>query len=280
MNSNTTYQLNLVDTNRKETNASSIITLKVNSDLCYEGTYNISEVIAELLTQRPNEIVLDLSKVSNIDSSGLRSLLRAQSACEEAGVQLRIDSASKCVERALVMSRLAQALLMIPNRVSVTWPTSSSPAPASHHKSTELFWNAREYVAVSDPYVISLLRDKAYAVAVEAGASDEILCDIQIAVGEALTNAFKHGSPNKGVDKITLRCFWCHEAIAFEIEDQGNEFDPNSIPEPDPNKMRDNGMGIYLMRQAMDEVEFQHNCPGNRVRLLKWLKPNRSSVLD
>jgi hypothetical protein len=35
--------------------------------------------------------------------------------------------------------------------------------------------------------------------------------------------------------------------------------------------MRDHGMGIYLMRHAMDVVEFACNCPGNRVSMLKWL---------
>lgn len=277
MNRNTISQLNLTDTDRNKTNAS--VMLSVDSNLCYEGTYDIAKAIDELLTRKPKEIALDLSKVGIVDSSGLRSLLRARKACEEAGVQLRIGSASKCMERALVMSGLAQAFQMT-NRVQSTWlePSSSSlVAPPSESDSS--CWAVREYVAVSDPYVISLLRDRAVAIAVEAGATDAAICDIQIAVGEALTNAFKHGSPRKGIDKIILRCFRCKEAVAFEIEDEGNEFDPDSIPEPDPSKMCDNGMGIYLMRQAMDKVEFQHNCPGNRVRLLKRLRSEQSSRL-
>jgi serine/threonine-protein kinase RsbW len=268
--SNTGYQLKLVDTNRNATEASTI-KLSVDSDLCYEGTYDIAKVINELLIQKPNKIVLDLSKVSSIDSSGLRSLLQARKACEEAGVQLRIEAASKCVERAIIMSGLAQAFQM-PNRVLLTCSAHSTTSVALPSESAEPCWVVREYVATSDPYVVSLLRDKAVAFAIEAGATGEMLCDIQIAVGEALTNAFKHGSPRKGTDKIILRCFRCPEAVAFEVEDEGKEFDSDSIPEPDPQNMHDHGMGIYLMRQAMDEVQFQHNCPGNRVRMLKRLR--------
>jgi len=270
VNSNTVYQLKLADTNRDATDASAI-TLSVDSDLCYEGTYDIAKVINELLTQQPKEIALDLSTVGSIDSSGLRSLLQARKACEEAGVQMRIEAASKCVERAIIMSGLAQAF-QIPNRVLLTCSAHSTPSVALPSESTALCWTIREYVATSDPYVVSLLRDKAVTFAIEAGATGEVLCDIQIAVGEALTNAFKHGSPRKGIDKIALRCFRCPEAVAFEVEDEGKEFDSDSIPEPDPNNMHDHGMGIYLMRQAMDEVQFQHNCPGNRVRLLKRLR--------
>ncbi|MCL5105008.1 MAG: ATP-binding protein [Armatimonadetes bacterium] len=133
-------------------------------------------------------------------------------------------------------------------------------------------WGIEEHQAASDPSVIAVLRNVVNDTAREAGAGPDDICDIQIAVGEALANAYRHGSPVKGESRITLRCMVCAQAVIVEIEDEGAPFCPDSISEPDPNELRDHGMGIYLMRQAMDVVQFFCNCPGNRVRMVKWLR--------
>ena len=124
-------------------------------------------------------------------------------------------------------------------------------------------------MAISDASLIAVLRQRAVDAAVEAGADADELCDIKIAVGEALTNAYRHGSPDKGKNKIHLRCTICTGTLIIEIEDEGKPINTNSTKEPDPKQMKDHGMGLYLMRQAMDKVEFFNNCPGNRVRMLK-----------
>ncbi|MGC8862163.1 MAG: ATP-binding protein [Armatimonadota bacterium] len=133
-------------------------------------------------------------------------------------------------------------------------------------------WKTREYDVVSDPAVVSTVRQKVMGAALEAGARGDTLCDIQIAVGEALSNAYKHGSPHKGVSRIKVRCMSCRGALVVEVQDEGSPFDPDCTSAPHPHTMRDHGLGIYLMREAMDVVEFQCNCPGNRVRMIKWLK--------
>jgi len=133
-------------------------------------------------------------------------------------------------------------------------------------------WKTSEYDVVSDPAAVSRLREKVTQAAVEAGACGEALCDIQIAVGEALANAYKHGSPHKGVSRIQLRCMSCPAAMVVEVCDEGSPFDPESASRPQPLKMREHGMGIYLMREAMDVVEFECGQPGNTVRMIKWLR--------
>jgi len=132
-------------------------------------------------------------------------------------------------------------------------------------------WKVHEYEVESDPSVISSLREKATSAAREAGARGDTLSDIQIAVGEALTNAYRHGSPKKPENRISLRCMTCPMAVVVEISDEGDRFDFDNCSDPDISQMRDHGMGIYLMRQAMDVVEFCCDCPGNRVRMIKWL---------
>ena len=59
------------------------------------------------------------------------------------------------------------------------------------------------------------------------------------------------------------------EEAKFTIRDEGNGFDPGTIPDPtDPaNLERESGRGLLLMRTFMDEV--QYSTGGNQVTLVK-----------
>lgn len=235
--------------------------------LCYENADEVVEAVRDAMSRSRDRIVsVDLSEAPLIDSSGLRALLQARRMCEEAGGCMRIGPLSEAAARVIAMSGLGDAL-----GVASAPPVDPRVHPEPDLDEREEHWEVNEYMATSEPYVISELREKVTAAARKAGAEGDALCDIQIAVGEALTNAYRHGSPNKGASKISMRCMTCSKAVVVEIADEGGWFDPNVGGDHDPKRMRDHGMGIYLMRQAMDVVEFSSDCPGNRVRMIKWL---------
>jgi CheY-like chemotaxis protein/anti-sigma regulatory factor (Ser/Thr protein kinase) len=59
--------------------------------------------------------------------------------------------------------------------------------------------------------------------------------------------------------------------MTFEIEDEGQGFNVNTLPDPDdPNMRLTSGRGIMLIRSMMDEVEW--NERGNQIRMTKRLK--------
>jgi serine/threonine-protein kinase RsbW len=59
--------------------------------------------------------------------------------------------------------------------------------------------------------------------------------------------------------------------MTFEIEDEGQGFNVNTLPDPDdPNMRLTSGRGIMLIRSMMDEVEW--NESGNQIRMTKRLK--------
>jgi anti-anti-sigma factor len=240
------------------------LTLRIERDLCYESAHEVVAAVRYLLARSPSEIVVEIGNVNSVDSTGLRTLLVARDLCEEAGVDFRLDKMSDCVARIVHMSGLGR-LLGLPER-EVSDKTARRGVCLGAAK-----WKTWEHVAASDAALIAVLRDKATMAAEDAGARGTTLCDIKIAVGEALTNAYRHGSPTKGASKILVRCVTCSAAFVVEVEDEGEPFDPSGTPEPDPRTLKDHGMGIFLMRQAMDVVEFKSNCPGNRVRMVKWL---------
>ncbi|MCE5200305.1 MAG: anti-sigma factor antagonist [Armatimonadota bacterium] len=240
--------------------------LRVTKDVSYENAHEVIDAVAASLENKPKEMVLDLSEVEMIDSSGLRALLQSQKLCDNAGARLKLASVSQAIARIIGMSGFAQVFGLPSVHIDTQDARTLrcvTEAPTG--------WKIYEHQATSEASVIALLRSRIMEAAENAGADSETLCDIQIAVGEALANAYRHGSPNKGVDKIKLRCMTCSRAIVVEISDEGKPFNPDSLGAPDPNKMRDHGMGVFLMRQAMDVVEFQMGCPGNKVRMIKWL---------
>jgi len=241
------------------------LTLRIVRDLCYESAHEVIAAIEYLLARSPSEIVVEISKVNMVDSSGLRALLSASDLCKTAGADFRLEGMSECVARIVRISGLGGMLGLPepdPARRSVRGGICLGPAT----------WKTWEHVAASDPALVSVLRDRVTCAAEEAGAHGESLCDIKIAVGEALSNAYRHGSPVKGRSKIAVRCMTCSSAIVVEVQDEGDPFNPDDTPDPDPRSLKDHGMGLYLMRHAMDVVEFEHNCPGNRVRIVKWLR--------
>jgi len=84
--------------------------------------------------------------------------------------------------------------------------------------------------------------------------------EIELALREALANAIVHGNgedPNKRVF-VNCRCT-THGEVSITVEDEGNGFDYESVPDPTAaeNRLRANGRGIHLIRTLMDEVVFE-----------------------
>ena len=265
MDNNKVSQLDKHDA--RSTREDTRVAVAVPIDLCYENAQAVIDSISKSLALRPFRVTVNLGKVRAMDSSGLRALVRGRRMCEDAGVGFEIEAVSECAAKALRMSGIDELLGM--QRIPFL-----TEHPDASMANTPVYspWKTFEHVVNSDASLISELRERVATAATEAGCSSETLCDIRIALGEALSNAYKHGSPRKEHSKIILRYMTCPQALVVEIQDEGHPFDPNATSEPDPKLLRDHGMGIYLMRQAMDVVEFRSTCPGNRVRMIKWLK--------
>ncbi|HWP55670.1 MAG TPA: ATP-binding protein [Pyrinomonadaceae bacterium] len=104
------------------------------------------------------------------------------------------------------------------------------------------------------------------------GVSEELSFGIEMAVRESVTNAMVHGNQedeSKSVEVI----FNCHDdELEIEVRDQGDGFDPASVPDPTnaENLLKTSGRGIFLMRTFMDEIEWRNRPEGGTaVRMTK-----------
>src|ERR1700704_3341373 len=90
-----------------------------------------------------------------------------------------------------------------------------------------------------------------------------------VALDEAFVNAVKHGNKNDPTKLIRIGAELSPKEACFTIEDEGEGFDVQTIPDPrDPaNLFKSSGRGVLLIYNIMDEVEY--NAQGNRVKMVK-----------
>ena len=99
------------------------------------------------------------------------------------------------------------------------------------------------------------------------GVNEESYGNVLIAVTEAVNNAIQHGNKQNGNLKIDVFVLDSTQNICFSVKDEGPGFDFNNLPDPTSpdNILKENGRGIFLMKNLADKVEFTGE--GNEVSL-------------
>ncbi len=99
-----------------------------------------------------------------------------------------------------------------------------------------------------------------------------------VALDEAFVNAVKHGNKFDATKLVRIAADVCSAEARFTIEDEGEGFDVNAIPDPlDPdNLFKTSGRGVLFIYNIMDEVIY--NERGNRLTMVKRSDPGRPAV--
>jgi serine/threonine-protein kinase RsbW len=96
---------------------------------------------------------------------------------------------------------------------------------------------------------------------------------VQMAVDEACTNIIEYAYGGEGRGDIECTCHTNDDGLTIILRDQGRPFDPESIPEParnaDIQECKIGGLGLYFMRQLMDQVHFEFTDSGNTLTMVK-----------
>ena len=130
---------------------------------------------------------------------------------------------------------------------------------------------------------LSLIRDFVSSAATEINIPKDIIENIILAVDEACTNIIKHAYKSSPEGEITVSIKPSNSKFEIKILDHGLTFKPETIPEPDLQKYyrqrRVGGLGIYLMKTLMDEVNY-FSVPGkyNEVSLIKKINLASANV--
>ena len=117
---------------------------------------------------------------------------------------------------------------------------------------------------------VSIARLTASVLANNMGFNIEDIEDIKVAVGEACNNAIIHGRNDEDQFAITFTVNATH--FVCEVIDQGDGIDLDQYEEPDLNNPKVGGLGIFIMKSLMDQVDFDTDREkGTIIRMVKTL---------
>ena len=109
----------------------------------------------------------------------------------------------------------------------------------------------------------------------DVGASERAAMQMELVAEEVFTNIahYSHGTPGEGTVEVT--CSAMGTAAVVRFSDDGSEFDPLSMGEPDveaPMEVRGmGGLGIYLVRRNVDDIVYSREGGRNVLTLVKDL---------
>jgi serine phosphatase RsbU (regulator of sigma subunit)/anti-sigma regulatory factor (Ser/Thr protein kinase) len=103
--------------------------------------------------------------------------------------------------------------------------------------------------------------------------SDKIINSYKLVIEEACTNIIRHGYRDIKGGEISIKAIIRQQSLTIVINDQGISYDPRQAQTPDLEKYiqigKKGGLGIFMMRKLMDDVQYNITSRGNELRLTK-----------
>ena len=105
--------------------------------------------------------------------------------------------------------------------------------------------------------------------------SPDIVFNLNLVLEEAVVNIINYAYPKEDHESIYLSAKMHEGSIVLVLTDTGKEFDPTAVPEADVTLSADDrqigGLGIFLIRQIMNEVKYERIEGKNVLTLEKKL---------
>jgi serine/threonine-protein kinase RsbW len=81
---------------------------------------------------------------------------------------------------------------------------------------------------------------------------------MRLSLEEGITNAIRHGNKLDPGKSVVVQCEIDESRVRVVIEDQGEGFDPDDVPDPTLEEFieRPSGRGLMLMRAYLNVVEY------------------------
>lgn len=106
---------------------------------------------------------------------------------------------------------------------------------------------------------------------------EELAYHLNLALTEALANAIVHANAGDPEKKVRVIIEISDQALRIKVFDQGQGFDINAVPPPDPQQLQDSGRGIFVIKALMDSVDYTRTPDGNVLEMIKYLKQKKAA---
>jgi anti-sigma regulatory factor (Ser/Thr protein kinase) len=115
---------------------------------------------------------------------------------------------------------------------------------------------------------IPLLHDRVENLGQRIGLSPMVLNAVNVSLEEVLVNLNSYGYADRHEHAIEIRIALEEDGrLRIEVEDDGRFFNPLDAPEPDVTKPLEarpiGGLGLFLVRNLMDELSYQRHRDRN-----------------
>ena len=120
---------------------------------------------------------------------------------------------------------------------------------------------------------VSEVREFVGRIGNELALDGQVIFELQLAVEEACSNVVFHAYDGQG-GEVEVAIEPVAGGVQVVLRDWGAAFDPQAIPIPDVAAPLDErplgGLGLHIMRQTMDRVDFAFDLDeGNTLTLVK-----------
>lgn len=106
-----------------------------------------------------------------------------------------------------------------------------------------------------------------------AGFSDKAVYAVQLAADEAASNIIEHAYAGRADASFEMSCEFRKDRLLITFVDQGKSFDISKVSNPDVkadlSERKIGGLGIFLIRKLMDDVQYKSTGSENILTLMK-----------
>ena len=123
---------------------------------------------------------------------------------------------------------------------------------------------------------ISRLYDFIEEIGNEFSLPPDVIFNLNLVLEEAVVNIINYAYPKEEHQSIYLSASLHEGSVIFVLTDTGKEFDPTMVPDADISLSAEDrqigGLGIFLIRQIMNEVKYERIEGKNVLTLEKKLR--------
>ena len=263
--SNMTFELRLVEEQGHSACVASLV-----GDVDTAVVPELKESLEAALDGGCRNVVLDLTRVTYADSSALSLLVWLDKRLRPLNGRMVLAGANRDVTRILELSGLVQVAASVATSPSVSAALEGLELP---EETEEPLWIER-VVMPSRVEALSSARERVCSLVSGLALGEAAVFDVKVALGEALANAVRHGSPSDTEAEVDIDVKAFADRVVIQVVDCGCGFSGEHAFDGDVYAA--GGRGIMFMRALMDKVEFSpSDTGGTTVTLVK----HRSAAL-
>jgi serine/threonine-protein kinase RsbW len=228
----------------------------------------LKQLVLKTLDDGCPALVIDLSEVQFVDSSGLGALLSGYknanlrtSGFALAGLRRNVGSLLELTR----LNRLFETYAHVEEAVDVGRGCSKRDAPNPILSAEIEVPSQTRYLRL----IGNIAEEIGKEVDVAQRNDDGLAWVLNLALTEAVANAIKHGRSNVLRSTVRISISVNADILCARVYDWGAGFDLEALTAHDFADLDEHGRGIFLIRAVMDSVEYRRTTDGNILEMRK-----------